>query len=175
MAEKALTEGIKHSETNGQLNKWITSVYFRNKSINNIRLYGDKAYLFANDVLITVLLIPKELLPAVNKISKRKGGKTLTLYKYCLLMEGKYMLFNEKEMLELCKRYDIEVMNNDDKDYYKDTEFSMSDIMKEPYVHTAVEKCIASQSIEIPIIIEEGKIIINTKATAYRTLVTLAV
>lgn len=75
MAEKALTEGIKHSETNDQLNKWITSVYFRNKSINNIRLYGDKAYLFANDVLITVLLIPKELLPAVNKISKRKGGK----------------------------------------------------------------------------------------------------
>lgn len=49
------------------------------------------------------------------------------------------MLFNEKEMLELCKRYDIEVMNIDDKDYYKDTEFSMSDIMKEPYVHTAVE------------------------------------
>lgn len=65
------------------------------------------------------------------------------------------MLFNEKEMLELCKRYDIEVMNNDDKDYYKDTEFSMSDIMKEPYVHTAVEKCIVSQSIEIPIIIED--------------------
>ena len=64
------------------------------------------------------------------------------------------MLFNEKEMRELCKRYDIEIINSDDKDYYKDLEFSMKSIMNEPYVHTVVEKCIASESIEIPIAME---------------------
>lgn len=61
------------------------------------------------------------------------------------------MLFNEKEMYELCKRYNIEIINSDDKDYYKDVEFSMSDIMCEPYIHTVVEKCIASETMEISI------------------------
>lgn len=50
------------------------------------------------------------------------------------------MLYNEKEMYELCKRYGIEVINSDNKDYYKDIEFSMKDIMNEPYVHTVVKK-----------------------------------
>lgn len=48
MAEKAFDEGITHKQTKGRLNKWITSLYFRNKSANNIRLYGDKAYIFAD-------------------------------------------------------------------------------------------------------------------------------
>ena len=61
------------------------------------------------------------------------------------------MLFNEKEMRELCKRYNIEIINSDDKDYYKDIEFSMNDIMNEPYIYTVVEKCVVSESIEISI------------------------
>ena len=60
--------------------------------------------------------------------------------KNIICMEGKYMLFNEKEMRELCKRYDIEIINGDDKDYYNDTEFSMNDIMDEPYIHPVIEK-----------------------------------
>lgn len=50
------------------------------------------------------------------------------------------MLFNEKEMRELCKRYDIEISDGNDKDYYNDTEFSMNDIMNEPYIHPVIEK-----------------------------------
>lgn len=69
-------------------------------------------------------------------------------------MESEYMLFDEKEMRELCKRYDIEIINSDDKDYYKDIEFSMKDIMDEPYIHTVVEKCVVSESMEIPIAME---------------------
>ena len=64
------------------------------------------------------------------------------------------MLYNEKEMLELCKRYNIEVINSNDKDYYKDFEFSMKDIMNEPYTHIVVEKCVASESMKIPITME---------------------
>lgn len=73
------------------------------------------------------------------------------------------MLYNEKEMYELCKRYGIEVINSDDKDYYKDIEFSMKDIMNEPYVHTVVEKCIISETMEIPITIEDDFFIDNNK------------
>ncbi|UMY98851.1 hypothetical protein H8S51_011035 [Roseburia rectibacter] len=71
------------------------------------------------------------------------------------------MLYNENETRELCKRYDIEIINSDDKDYYKDIEFSMNDIMNEPYIHTVVEKCIVSESMKIPIAMENDFFVDN--------------
>ena len=60
MAQKAFDNGITHSQTKGRLNKWVTSLYFRNKNANNIRLYGDKAYIFAGKTLDTVIQIPTD-------------------------------------------------------------------------------------------------------------------
>lgn len=62
MADKAFTNGIRHSDTRGRLNKWVTGLYFYNKTANNIRLYGDKAYIFAGNTLVTVIQIPPDLL-----------------------------------------------------------------------------------------------------------------
>lgn len=62
MADKAFTDGIRHSDTRGRLNKWVTSLYFYNQAANNIRLYGDKAYIFADSTLVTVIQIPPDLL-----------------------------------------------------------------------------------------------------------------
>ena len=70
ISEKAFREGITHSQTKGSLNKWITSLYFKNKKANNIRLYGDKAYIFCSETLVTVLPIPNNLLKDVNRIRK---------------------------------------------------------------------------------------------------------
>lgn len=75
ISEKAFLYGITHSETKGNLNKWITSLYFQNCAANNIRLYGDKAYLFTENKLITVVQIPNNLLDAVRKINKKKEGE----------------------------------------------------------------------------------------------------
>ena len=61
MAEKAFYTGMKHSDTSGQINRWITSLYFNNKNANNIRLYGNFAYIFCNKILVTVLEIPNNL------------------------------------------------------------------------------------------------------------------
>lgn len=72
IAERAFEEGIKHSETRGNLNKWVTSLYFVNKRANNIRLYGDKAFIFIDNSLITILQIPHNLMKEVNKIKARK-------------------------------------------------------------------------------------------------------
>lgn len=77
IAEKAYREGISHKETKGNLNKWVTSLYFYDETANNIKLYGDKAYLFKGDKLITVLSIPHDLQPAVNKIKKNKKEKSI--------------------------------------------------------------------------------------------------
>lgn len=61
MAEKAFYTGMKHSDTKGQINRWITSLYFNNKNANNIRLYGNFVYIFCNKILVTVLEIPNNL------------------------------------------------------------------------------------------------------------------
>lgn len=61
MAEKAFQEGISHAKTRGRLNKWVTNLYFRNRSANNIRIYGDYAYIFCGETLVTVLSVPAGL------------------------------------------------------------------------------------------------------------------
>ena len=70
MASKAFKEGISHKQTKGRLNKWVTSLYFKNKSANNIRLYGDKAYIFCDSVLVTVIQIPIGLMKDFKKMIK---------------------------------------------------------------------------------------------------------
>lgn len=72
IAEKAFTQGITHSETKGNLNKYITSLYFNNTNANNIRLYGDKVYIFVGEVLVTVLQIPSNLTKDMKKLVRRK-------------------------------------------------------------------------------------------------------
>ncbi len=67
MADKAFQKGIPHGKTKGRLNKWITSLYFKNEKANNIRLYGDKAYIFCGDVLATVIQIPISLTKDLKK------------------------------------------------------------------------------------------------------------
>lgn len=61
MAQKAFDEGVSHSQTKGRLNKWITSLFFKNVNANNIKLYGDKAYIFCDQFLVTVIQIPQNL------------------------------------------------------------------------------------------------------------------
>jgi len=66
IADKAFNDGIRHSETRGRLNKWVTSLFFYNRSANNIRIYGDKAYIFTKNTLITVIQIPTDLFKNVR-------------------------------------------------------------------------------------------------------------
>lgn len=61
IADKAFDVGFAHAETKGNLRKWVTSLYFHNQQANNIRLYGDKAYIFCDQTLVTVLQIPSNL------------------------------------------------------------------------------------------------------------------
>lgn len=71
IAQKAFNEGITHSETKGRLNKWITSLYFKNERANNIRLYGDKAYIFCDETLVTVIQIPIDLTKDLKSMIKK--------------------------------------------------------------------------------------------------------
>lgn len=71
IAQKAFDKGIGHNKTKGNLNKWVTSVWAKNKDANNIRLYGDKCYIFCGDVLVTVLQIPRNLFKDLEYLTRR--------------------------------------------------------------------------------------------------------
>lgn len=61
MAEIALKNGIKHTDTKGMLNKYITKLWFRYKHANNIRIYGENIFFFNNNILVTLYQLPNEL------------------------------------------------------------------------------------------------------------------
>lgn len=49
-------------------------LYFYNRTANQIRLYGDKVYLFHNKDLITVIQVPNNLVKHIkNKKVERDG------------------------------------------------------------------------------------------------------
>lgn len=53
-------------------------------------------------------------------------------------MENKDVLL--KEMRDLCKRYDIKIIDSNNDNYNKDIDFSMKDIMNEPYIEIKEER-----------------------------------
>ncbi len=71
LAAKAFVEGISHSQTKGRLNKWVTSLFYRNKNANNIRLYRGMAYIFCGEILVTVIHIPQSLMKDFKKMVRR--------------------------------------------------------------------------------------------------------
>lgn len=73
MANIAYEKGLKHSNLTGNLKKWADGQYLKNRTANQIRLYGDKAYIFQNKTLITVIQIPHNLVKEVVRISKKEG------------------------------------------------------------------------------------------------------
>lgn len=61
LAVKALEQGKKHSDTKGQLKKYIDGLWFRHRNANNVRLYGENLFLFVDNTLVTVYQLPNNL------------------------------------------------------------------------------------------------------------------
>ena len=61
MAEKAYLEGIKHSDTKGTLNRYITKLFMEHKTANNIRIYGENIFFFSHNILITIYQLPNNV------------------------------------------------------------------------------------------------------------------
>ena len=53
-----MDKGLTHAETTGALHEWISNKYLKEQRANNIRIYGDKCYMFRGQDLITILTIP---------------------------------------------------------------------------------------------------------------------
>lgn len=84
IVEKAYDNGINHSQTKGNLNKWMSGLYNKYpRKGTEIKLYGDKAYIFVEQVLVTVLQIPndikKNMAVMVKKPKEKKMGRDVTV------------------------------------------------------------------------------------------------
>ncbi|MDB4330218.1 hypothetical protein N9948_00625 [bacterium] len=73
LANKALVEGLDHSELKGSLKRFVNGLYMRSKSANNIKVLHDKAYIFKDTVLITVLSLPHNLARVSSQLLKKKA------------------------------------------------------------------------------------------------------
>ena len=66
-AEKALAEGMRHSECNGRLKRYVDYLFLSYNLANNIRIYGNYVYIFRYEKLITVMTLPKSFKGALKK------------------------------------------------------------------------------------------------------------
>lgn len=48
------------------------SLFFKNYNANNIRLFGDYAYIFAGETLVTVIPVPANLKKDFENMTERK-------------------------------------------------------------------------------------------------------
>jgi chromatin remodeling complex protein RSC6 len=76
LAKIAFSKGLSRSDVSGSLYKYIDYLYHYNEQANNIRLYGDKVYIFCNEVLVTVLDTPKKYRSIVNRLMKERNNGT---------------------------------------------------------------------------------------------------
>ena len=76
MSVKAFESGLKRKNTNGHLKKYLDELWNEHKHANNLRLYGETLFVFANHRLLTVWHLPTELRPLArvfhSKIAKSK-------------------------------------------------------------------------------------------------------
>jgi len=61
MAERAYETGISHADTDGKLRKYFDKLFLMEHQANNVRIYGQVVYLFSDNRLITLFMIPKNI------------------------------------------------------------------------------------------------------------------
>lgn len=72
VVRKAFEKGLTHEEATGKLSRYITSLYFKNTNADNIRIYGDKVFIFSGTTLITVLNLPNSYRSLVQRCLERR-------------------------------------------------------------------------------------------------------
>jgi len=73
VALRALAEGVSHGDTVGSLKKYLDSLFFKNRSANNMRVFMEKVFIFNGETLITVLPLPHKYKKVINKMKDVDG------------------------------------------------------------------------------------------------------
>lgn len=70
-AENALRYGIRHSDTSGSLNRYISALYWKHETANNVRIYCNNVYIFHGETLITIFPLPQKYRKTAARISRK--------------------------------------------------------------------------------------------------------
>ena len=62
MASRILKNGFRHTDTIGDLRGYLGHCWAKHHNSNNMRVYGDKLYIYTGERLITVLNIPQNIM-----------------------------------------------------------------------------------------------------------------
>ena len=76
IAATALANGITHSETAGSLKRDLDKLFFKREVANNLRIWGDKVFIFQNEKLITVVQLPHKYMKICAQIKGKRGSST---------------------------------------------------------------------------------------------------
>ena len=72
LARKALVNGVSRHDTHGSLRRYLDYLYHYNESAGNIRVWGEKVWIFTErNILITVLNLPQQYKNRANGIAKK--------------------------------------------------------------------------------------------------------
>lgn len=73
MIDRIYFYGMSITDTRGAVYHYLVELTERggSQSVNQLRIYGDNLYLFADQTLITLYQLPTELLPKVARIRER--------------------------------------------------------------------------------------------------------
>ena len=63
-AENALRYGIRHSDTSGSLNRYISALYWKHETANNV-------YIFHGETLITIFPLPQKYRKTAARINRK--------------------------------------------------------------------------------------------------------
>lgn len=72
-AQLALERGYRHSDTKGELKKWLDEQWEYKRTANGMRIYGDKLYVFAGLTLVTVLQVPPKFTRNMKAYIRRES------------------------------------------------------------------------------------------------------
>ena len=70
----AFDNGLTVNDTSGSLNRFLTCLSYHSDHGNNIKIYGDKVYIFNCKTLVTVLNLPSHYRNTVNKLMDKRSA-----------------------------------------------------------------------------------------------------
>ncbi|MCQ2522598.1 MAG: hypothetical protein MJ105_09510 [Lachnospiraceae bacterium] len=73
LVEKVWSQGIRAEQATGMVRQWGNAILFSTgeRPLDTLVFYGDKAYLFNEGVLITILQMPSSCQKTMNSLRKK--------------------------------------------------------------------------------------------------------
>jgi len=71
MRDAAFNKGLTHAQAIGRLSKYFDKLYLEHETANNVRIYANYVWIFANETLVTVFPIPNRLKQNALNIQKK--------------------------------------------------------------------------------------------------------